>query len=375
MDDYVSMIGFVLFYLHHLKPPCRKSSGDSYEQFGGARSPISTQVLPPLDQHFELRTNAPAGANRTSQPLLLLSGYSYGSLITTYLPPTSTIVSSFAAALPGTAKSEIRLRAQHLAEQVNLLFASIPPPARIHRRGRSFQAEDLPRAVSSGGVRIGGEESSPEVRRMSRESSRISLDSPRLRRSVDRMRSVAKHPTHHPIRQLSFGSASRKSSERSPEASGGHDTAETVGASQAAKDPSTASVEIAVPRTAYLLVSPLQGPVSGLATMWTLPSAPRKRLAATADHKTEAYRNLMDHETLAIFGDEDLFSSHKKLRAWARRLELAEGSRFQSSTVEGAGHFWHEPGVAALLRHRISTWVVQLSGAEHGMSRPTPNAV
>lgn len=366
------MVGFVLFYLHYLKPPCKTSLGNKDEQFGGILSRIPTQALPPLNQPFDYRTNAPIGSTGTLQPLLLLAGYSYGSLITTYLPTTSTIVSSFAATLPGKAASEIRLRAQHLAEQINLLFPVIPVSARTHRRGRSLQAEDLPRTVSSGSVRVGGEESSPEVRRVSRDSARISLDSPKLRRSVDRMRSVAKHPLR-PVRQLSLGSASRKSSEASVKGNDGLDT-EIIDSSQAAQEPSVSSLEIAVPRTAYLLVSPLQGPINGLASMWTSPFTVRNGSDPKAGQKMKPYQNLTDHETLAIFGDDDVFSNHKKLKAWAGRLEDAAGSRFMSSTVEGAGHFWHETGVAGILRHRISSWVNQLSGAEHGLIRPNAKA-
>lgn len=86
-------------------------------------------------------------------------------------------------------------------------------------------------------------------------------------------------------------------------------------------------------RPAYLLISPLQGIITHLATMSRTPG----------DGAAEA--KLRQNPTLAVYGDGDVFVPAGKLRAWTARMEGAERSRFRGNEIEGAGHFWIEEGV------------------------------
>ncbi|RWA07994.1 hypothetical protein EKO27_g7109 [Xylaria grammica] len=82
--DYVSVVGFLAYYVHHL--------------------------------NASLPSHRP---DPTRLPTMLMAGYSYGAIITTRLPPLDTILSYFATPAIHTAGADIRLRAQHLAEAHN----------------------------------------------------------------------------------------------------------------------------------------------------------------------------------------------------------------------------------------------------------------
>jgi hypothetical protein len=75
----------------------------------------------------------------------------------------------------------------------------------------------------------------------------------------------------------------------------------------------------------YLLVSPLQGLVNNLLSMWSLR-------ALGKDSITENEMKLTMDPTLVLFGDNDIFVSCKRLRAWAERLEEAGRERVCSDT-------------------------------------------
>jgi pimeloyl-ACP methyl ester carboxylesterase len=62
------------------------------------------------------------------------------------------------------------------------------------------------------------------------------------------------------------------------------------------------------------------------------------------------------HVSLAVYGDQDIFTSSKKVRQWAERLSSATGSRFEHVEIEGGGHFWHEDGVVEKLRTALKEW-------------------
>ncbi|KAH8124883.1 phosphatidylinositol-glycan biosynthesis class S protein-domain-containing protein [Trichoderma asperelloides] len=97
-----------------------------------------------------------------------------------------------------------------------------------------------------------------------------------------------------------------------------------------------------MPRPAYLLVSPLQGLVTHLATMSLVPSVFARQKPRQED---EAEAKLVRNPTLAVFGDGDIFVPVGKLRAWVGRLSSQPGSQFQGHEIGSAGHFWAEEGV------------------------------
>lgn len=97
-----------------------------------------------------------------------------------------------------------------------------------------------------------------------------------------------------------------------------------------------------VPRPAYLLVSPLQGLVTHLATMSLVPSVFAGQKPRQED---DAEAKLVRNPTLAVFGGKDIFVPAGKLRAWVARLSSQPASQFQGHEIGSAGHFWAEEGV------------------------------
>jgi hypothetical protein len=221
----------------------------------------------------------------------------------------------FSAPLPGSSASEIVLRARKLAEQSNLEFINVARDAeRSKRRGHENKLS----------VAMGGEETNPDQRRSSREIRR-SMDE-RDRKSVDiggRLRSW-----------------SHRRAKEDPFARPGY-SSEKDGAG------SRMQTAIPMPHVRYLLVSPLTPPVSTLV-------APG--LAHKPWSKSNEQEVVGKHVALAVYGDQDIFTSSKKVRQWAEKLSSAAGSRFENVEIEGCGHFWHEEGVVEKLRTALKEW-------------------
>ncbi|EGD94202.1 hypothetical protein TESG_01724 [Trichophyton tonsurans CBS 112818] len=111
--------------------------------------------------------------------------------------------------------------------------------------------------------------------------------------------------------------------------------------------------------TSYLLISPLLPPIILFtATSLLLPAS---KLTITVNGETLPPSDLQDkvleHETLAIFGENDGFTSSKKLMGWSVELKKLGGSRFDSVMVKGAGHFWHEHEAEPRMRKAIQEWI------------------
>jgi hypothetical protein len=163
---------------------------------------------------------------------------------------------------------------------------------------------------------MGGEETTPEKRRTSRD----------IRRSVDRGLGVE------------LGSRLRSLSHRSRK-----DDSVLVAALEKVDAP-----PIALPAIRYLLISPLTPPISTV-------------LAPVLGHKFWSKARggeavVGKHATLAIYGDSDMFTSAKRIREWSEQLREAQGSRFSSVEIAGAGHFWVESGVEEKLRAAFAGW-------------------
>ncbi|KAL4770427.1 Alpha/Beta hydrolase protein [Aspergillus nidulans var. acristatus] len=112
----------------------------------------------------------------------------------------------------------------------------------------------------------------------------------------------------------------------------------------------------------YLLVSPLLPPVNLFLTLFTDLSL---EVATQASGKRrqipcpKSKGQLCAHRTLAIYGDEDTFTSISKLRKWSDELSSVPRSQFQSAEINGAGHFWREDGVEEQARQALRLWLRQ----------------
>lgn len=252
------------------------------------------------------------------QLTLILSGYSYGSLITTYLPPIDTILERFARIKPGTSEAEIRLRASSLAGQWNR-------EAQMHsdiQREKIFKAPSmLGTSPNPTALVMGGEESEPGTTRQSQES----------RRSKDLV---------------------RRSFERSRIRFGRRISAQIT-------NPVEHTLHVLlVPRVCYVLISPLLPPVSSLATFFSHVSLTKyTKSSVSAADDIDIDHKLASHPTLAIYGGKDLFVSQKKLRAWAEAIFKRPSSLFRFHEIAGAGHFWHQNSTEADMRRYVREWL------------------
>jgi hypothetical protein len=176
---------------------------------------------------------------------------------------------------------------------------------------------------------MGGEETSPDKRRSSRE----------IKRSIDggRRTSLDIGVIGCKLRSLSHRRNPNPQTPSPPQ--------------ESTRRPSHA---ISMPEVRYLFISPITPPMSALAApaltsrfvFWNrLPSG------------TDVFAK---HDTLMVFGNQDIFSSVKKVRDWVGRMvqEEGTGTRFQSCEVAGAGHFWHEEGVERELRGALARWEI-----------------
>lgn len=231
-------------------------------------------------------------------PVLVLSGYSYGAMITSQLPPLDAVMAMFANPPLDSDAGHIRSRAESLAHQQK-------------------------RLVSSPGLRVG--ETSPRRRS-------TSLDD-------GGFRGLARK-TRHRARSSLGSISSINSGPKSPQ--------------QQQHDPLPVELTLPIvpnmtrPRPAYLLISPLQGVITNLATMSRAPG------------HSAAEAQMHIHPTRAIYGDGDVFVSVKRLRAWKERMEGAKDSQFLGCEIAGAGHFWVEEGVLPQMVQLVADFAKEL---------------
>ncbi|OAL56618.1 hypothetical protein IQ07DRAFT_674788 [Pyrenochaeta sp. DS3sAY3a] len=293
-DDYASFAAFFMHYMCYLEP-----FPPSDAVFDPEQSPISPQAH---------RSSKNQKSQREESPIVVLGGYSYGSLILKHLPPVPTMLQPFATPLSGSAADEVILRARKLADQSNLEWINL---ARNHEREKTRRKETHKHAVS-----MGGEETSPDKRRSSRD----------IRRSFDGRRSLEVRTA---LRSLSH----RRRKDEGP-----------TTPPQEVQKPS-----IIMPTVRYLLISPLTPPISTIAA----PALGRRFWHRAPEGEQEV---IGKHPALAIYGDQDVFSSAKKLRDWSQQLKAQHGSQFTGIEVEGAGHFWVEKGVEGRMRTALREW-------------------
>ncbi len=252
---------------------------------------------------------------------LILGGYSYGSLITTLLPTTDVILSRFSNAAKGSAAAEIISRAAHLSDQWN---AEVRHDCEV-RQGRQLM---LGQAVwaSSHSMAQDGEERESGKRKTSGRSGRSSDGS-----------------------RTSLDVSGKKITSRNGSGDGNE--------VELCKDEIIPPVDIRIPRTSYLLISPLLPPISTLATLFSrfgMKEGPEPSSSQLGSKDAEVPKEkLSSHDTLAIYGDKDVFTSQRKLRKWAECLAAESNSRFRFREISGAGHFWVEEGVEEHMRAAV----------------------
>lgn len=303
VDDYTSFAACFIHYIGLLRPYAATTSRITQEH------------------SLDIAQADPSGSFERSEsanvPMVILGGYSYGSLILKHLAPVPSILQSFESPIAGSAHDEILIRSRTLAQQSNTTWSDT---ARLQEREGRPRLQNHEKKSS---VIMGGEETTPDKRKTSRD----------IRRSVDRGPSG---DFGNRLRSFSHGHCRRKDDH-------------TLSPLETVK-----GAPIAVPEVHYMLISPLTTPISTLAA----PALVQKfwnKSKVVFDELT------LQHATLAIYGDSDIFSSAKRVRDWSRQLKSMPGSRFSSVEVPGAGHFWVEGGVEEELRSALSKWEVALA--------------
>ncbi|KAK3346146.1 Alpha/Beta hydrolase protein [Lasiosphaeria hispida] len=353
--DYMSVVGFMSYYVQFLDPfrPTAPRGLRSHDDLRGQATPASPsragQSIP-----------SPSLPSPHDIPILLLSGYSYGAMVTTHLPCLEAILAPFDTPNYGSPAAEIRLRAEHLAEMQNTIISSARATAVERQSGHSHRR--------SMGVRIGGDEENRKSHD-SRRSFSSDLED-RIHKGVaelmakarkgQRKRQAVKEQAHH--------------GDETPRAPVVPETPEKQ---EPAHDCLLLVSSRVTHRPVYLLVSPLQGVITNLATMsFPLPfsgltrrtstrsvSSPVQTTQVNADERLqpgspvpEAENKLVSNPTLAIYGDRDGFVAARKLRDWASRLQGVPNSQFRAHEVSSAGHFWAQGKAALILRDAIKTF-------------------
>ncbi|KAI9371948.1 Alpha/Beta hydrolase protein [Aspergillus egyptiacus] len=113
----------------------------------------------------------------------------------------------------------------------------------------------------------------------------------------------------------------------------------------------------------YLLISPLLPPLTQFLTFFMDLSLLEVDDQGSGERRQircpKPKDQLCSYSTLAIYGDQDTFTSISRLRKWSDELRSAPRSRFLSTEIEGAGHFWREEGVEPRARHSLRLWLRQ----------------
>ncbi|CAG9942995.1 unnamed protein product [Clonostachys rosea f. rosea IK726] len=275
-EDYTTLVGFLTYYIHYL-------------------------------DHRESRPQNPGS------PILLMGGYSYGAMITTQIPPLSSILAQFTSPSIASTPGLLRTRAESLGTQQRELL-------QMYSGRRSLRV---------------GECSSPRKSHDSRRSFSLDDAEEKLRKGVQDFIAKTRHHHHRPAAPASAIDGKTDPPRSAPDS--------PAAEAAPAEDATLQSLpDLLRPCAAYLLISPLQGLISNLATMSRAPGS------SLAEGK------LRHNPTLAIYGDHDVFVPVGKLRGWVDRMQGAEGSRFRGEEISGAGHFWVEHGVFSQMGDLVS---------------------
>ena len=258
-------------------------------------------------------SSEPAQVQSDVCPLVVLGGYSYGSLILRNLPPVPSILQPFSTPLAGSAADEIVMRARKLADQSNMEWITLARDETLARKKKKAKHCSQP------SIKMGGEETNPSKRRSNSREIERSLEGGARLKIRTRLRSL---------------SHSRRDN------------------NEATTPTNVEATDFTMPDARYLIISPLTAPLSSLAA----PALMHKFWSRSNDDHQEIVGK---HKSLAIYGDQDIFTSAKKVRDWAEQLKANSASRFCSVEVAGAGHFWVERGVEEKLRVALKEWMTE----------------
>lgn len=291
----------------------------------------------------------------TRQPVLILGGYSYGSMIAAHLPSVEVVAGVFRHAQKGSMESEIEIRARDLGRDLKAYFdmhsadmvLSIPGQRQNDSDTRGTRPKETVSSPSSShsrshsrNVTMGGYDSDVASKKISRETSRRSVDGERVKESIERFR--------------------RRLSQRDHRARG------SPPSTPGAESPTPATdLPLILPAIAYVLVSPLLSTVAGFATIFSKLKFMQRNTGGDTNVANEIeYQELVRHPCCCIYGTKDVFTSDRKLRRWTDGLVATPGSQFVAVRAE-TGHFWQDAEGVLRLQQGLTEWLRE-SITRHG---------
>lgn len=293
LGDYVSVYGFALSYINAI-----------YQQ-----------------------QDASSTMPRCSDAVLILGGYSYGSMIASHLPPRDQVLELFRAPALDSAENEINRRAEELSRDARAYMEMhMPNPSQSISRVRGNKADDG--RQSHRAIAMGGYDSDVASRRVSRESSRRSLDGERVRKSIDNVRRKISY--HRVVSPQKSQSKLRAPLSESP----------------------------ILPRIAYIILSPLLPPIAGFTTMFSKLHFVRRDTGshATGTSSDVEYGELTNNPCICIYGSKDAFTSDRRLQRWTEALGSRPNSQFEAIRT-GSGHFWQDSDGIVRLQQGLADWL------------------
>lgn len=279
-------------------------------------------------------------------------------MITSHLPSLEVVAQLFEAPQPDSAENEIQRRACDLARdarayiEMSTTDMTLSSPRRRREKWdqtgqRSPPATPHQQPPHHHAVTMGGYESDVASRRVSRESSRRSLDGERVRHSIDRVRHKISVRKPAPLRDLADKTLPEDKTEEALEVK------------------ATTRDAAIVPRVAYVLISPLLAPVSGFITMFSKLKLATKTSGmcvsvACQGREGGEFEQLVRWPCLCVFGSKDVFTSDGKLQRWTQQLRSRAGSQFVSVRTN-SGHFWTDSEGIVRLQRGMIDWIAALS--------------
>ncbi|KIW42289.1 uncharacterized protein PV06_05852 [Exophiala oligosperma] len=352
LADYVSVYGFMLCCIDTIFRDVSRT--DTNEDATMRTEALSSAQTNPSAVVSETLTNSP-------RPILILGGYSYGSMIAAHLPALEVVAGMFRHAQKGSMESEIELRARDLGRDlkayldmhsVDDMVLSIPKGNNLGHQDTPPKEAGSPRSSHSRShsrnVTMGGYDSDVASKKIGREStSRRSVDGERMKEGIDKFR-----------RKLSQKDHRIRSPPSIPDA-----------------EPSTQATDLPLnlPGVAYVLVSPLLSTVAGFTTMFSKLKFEQGTTGGKVNVSDE-YQELIRHPCCCIYGSKDVFTSDRKLRRWSEELTARPGSRFVAVRAE-TGHFWQDAEGVVRLKHGLTEWlrgsITQYANAAKGKEDDT----
>lgn len=270
-----------------------------------------SNVYPPIeesqsfDDYFPL---APiiSGVPATRPPAhLILAGYSYGALLTRFLPRVPVLLGRFAKVLKTSTEAEIRLRAAKLAAVTHIDILSRPlyglRESHKTRKGKERERGNRPR---------GQLEETPRDWTVEKDGHMQYLQKPFVRKQKR-----DSWPDQH--------------NELGPDA-----------------DDYIARVYVPTPKTHYLLISLLLEPLASFCTGFRILG------------DTELDTKFLYNSTMMLHGEKDRLTSFKKLSFWADDLVEDSEGKCNVVGVENSGHFWRDKKAIESLKFSIGFWVL-----------------